>query len=284
MPPPSWIDKINIVWTYYVNLCEAPGIVYIETAHRTSKPVVLAFLTYGYDDILRAVFRPKGVHHRRKGRKKRGKKSIPGVPEIPDLVADEVPWLDDWKKRPISDGGKLIWVLDGFIQRVIWEIAVIEIAGDWIYSTLLTIMRTDQAHCARGIRAMRANPSIAPTSFDRWESALLWDRKYEHGGIITGPVVTGLPPGRYFVTFSCRVRSGAASPKEAQIRLSFPGGAPEDNLYSSRVALDPGGEAGLIASGVVDGDRGIAYEIFSQTTEMFFTDLVFYCMKVEELI
>ncbi|KKL13405.1 hypothetical protein LCGC14_2526070, partial [marine sediment metagenome] len=78
------------------------------------KPALLAafitLITFGWDDVLRGYFRPRGLYKRRTGKRK-GKfvRRIPRFPEIGNELGTHLPGASEVKGTKWSNLGKTLW-------------------------------------------------------------------------------------------------------------------------------------------------------------------------------
>jgi hypothetical protein len=152
---PQLVGEINFIVSYFFNGCRTPLMLYCETALPIAGDAAWALLDFGWDDVMRSFFRPKGLRSGRHGRKRRGRKGVPGIPEISDLVAERIALTKELQKRRVSDGVKHLWIFDGWLQRAIYEVFLVEIAEDFLFKSILAALKLKATHCEIPGRAMQ---------------------------------------------------------------------------------------------------------------------------------
>ncbi len=137
-PPvdPGYFDKVNYVIDSWTRGCEAPWFIYVETMGPAALKAFITLMTFGWDDVARGFFRPRGLRsqrHRRKG-KKTGRLAR-FFPEIGEEIGKRLPGATEVKGRFYGHGEKALWLIDGVIQRGLfwWLIAdvTIDFAFNW---------------------------------------------------------------------------------------------------------------------------------------------------------
>lgn len=137
VPPgdPGYFDKVNYVIDSWAHPCEAPWYIYIETLWPAALEAFLVLITFGWDDVLRGFWRPRGLG-RRTGKRKgkwRGRK-IPRFPEIGDLIGSNLPGADQVKGRKWGSGGKTLWRIDTALQKTMFWWLVADVTIDFAYN------------------------------------------------------------------------------------------------------------------------------------------------------
>lgn len=129
---PKWLKQVNNVTFWISNPCEDPWMLYFELALPALGRVILAFLAFGLDDVIRGFFRPKGIYRRTRRRPAR-KGRIPklGIPELGELIGSHLPGAEEAKGRGYTQGEKYLWVVDGVIQRALWYWMVYDVTTDF---------------------------------------------------------------------------------------------------------------------------------------------------------
>ena len=132
--PPGIIDKINFVIDVLSNTCANNPFFYLETAIAPAGNLILNFLSFGLDDVIRGFFRPKGLRSSRHGRKgRRDGRRTPGIPEIGEEVAKLLPGREEARGRAVTDGVKKLWLLDTKLQAGLFWWFVFDQIADFLY-------------------------------------------------------------------------------------------------------------------------------------------------------
>ena len=133
--PDSW-DKVNFVIDAWTTGCDAPWYIYIETAKPALLKAFITLITFGYDDVLRGYFRPRGLYRRRTGKRK-GKfvRRIPRFPEFGNMLGTHLPGAFEVKGFKWNSLGKTLWRIDGAMEQIrfFWLVAGIveDFAFEW---------------------------------------------------------------------------------------------------------------------------------------------------------
>jgi len=110
-------DKINFVIDSWTTGCEAPWYVYIETMKPAALEAFIVLISFGWADVVRGAFRPKGLGRRTGKKKGKWGKYKPGFPEVGNTLGKSLPFaeqLDDYIKW--SNGFKTLWRIDNLMQ------------------------------------------------------------------------------------------------------------------------------------------------------------------------
>ncbi len=137
-PPvdPENFDKVNYVIDAWTTGCDAPWYIYVETMKPALLKAFITLITFGFDDVLRGFFRPKGLYKRRTGKRK-GKwtRRIPRFPELGNTLGKQLPGSAEVRGTKWSVLGKTLWRMDGGMEmiRFFWLVAAIteDFAFDW---------------------------------------------------------------------------------------------------------------------------------------------------------
>ena len=137
-PPidPDSFDKVNFVIDSWTTGCNAPWYIYVETMKPALLAAFITLITFGWDDVLRGFFRPKGLYKRRTSKRK-GKlnRRIPRFPELGNAIGKQLPGATEARGAKWNDFGKTLWRMDGAMEsiRFFWLVAAIaeDFAFDW---------------------------------------------------------------------------------------------------------------------------------------------------------
>lgn len=212
--PPGFVDKFNFVIDFFQNPCDAPFMLYVETAHKAAGKAVLSLLSFGMDDIARGFFRPKGLRsgrHGRKrnqpGRRRRGNKRIGSFPELGEEIGKRIPGAAK-AGEPVEDVQKFLWRIDGGLQRGMYYWMIADVTNDFFYNWASAIQDASPQRCGQEPRFLRTAPEWGGVGvLPMWSinaNILEWYEDIQGG--INGAT---LGPGTWFVTVSSKGKSGS---------------------------------------------------------------------------
>lgn len=139
MPPPpvrpDSFDKVNFVIDSWTTGCDAPWYIYIETMKPAALEAFIVLLTFGWADVLRGAFRPKGLGRRSSKRKGRWARHLPRFPEPGNTLGKSLPFAEQvedfikwgWKTR-------FLWRLDNAMQAGLFFWLVADVAEDFAFN------------------------------------------------------------------------------------------------------------------------------------------------------
>ena len=183
-PPmdPDSFDKVNFVIDAWVTGCDAPWYIYIETMKPALLTAFITLVTFGWDDVVRGYFRPRGLYKRRTGKRK-GKwvRRIPRFPELGNTLGTKLPGATEVKGVKWNSLGKTLWRIDGVMEvvRFWWLVAAIteDFAFDW------TSLLYESYWCQDGPHGQFSFQTIGWFNIhkDNWKLAGFGTKDYERG-------------------------------------------------------------------------------------------------------
>lgn len=130
------------------NPCDRPFIVYAELLAQPTGVAIIQFFSFGMLDLIRSYFRPKIGRSGRKIRGgRRGRRGGGGIPEPSDVIAKRIPGYERYKNRRVSQGVKVLWRIDGVLQRFALWFLIADIVNTWTVSSASIIFQADQEDC-----------------------------------------------------------------------------------------------------------------------------------------
>lgn len=188
MPKPprdvSYFDKVNYVIDAWAMPCEAPWYIYVETLKPALLEAFITLATFGWDDVARGYFRPRGLGGRRTGKRK-GKfaKAIPRFPELGEEIGKRLPGAEEVKGEKWSALGKTLWRIDTVIQRALFWWLVADVTIDFAYNWTSLLYETVwcQASNLGRFSYQSGDDRNAPGGI--WWVAAYEDLDYQHGGL-----------------------------------------------------------------------------------------------------
>lgn len=146
LPPkdPDYFDKVNYVIDSWAQPCEAPWYIYIETLKPALLEAFIILITFGWADVVRGRFRPKGLGRRSGKRKGRWAKRLPRFPEIGNTLGKLIPigeQIEDFG----SDGPKrrFLWRIDNVIQGALFYWLVADVTIDFAFNWTSLLYKTE---------------------------------------------------------------------------------------------------------------------------------------------
>ncbi len=157
MPPPPKnpedFDKVNYVIDSWTHACEAPWYIYIETLKPALLEAFIVLISFGWADVIRGRFRPKGLGRRTGKRKGRWARRVPRFPELGNTLGKALPFgeqLDDFIKWGTKT--KFLWRIDNAAQASLFFWLVADVAEDFVFNWTSLLYKTywcQRAHLGR---------------------------------------------------------------------------------------------------------------------------------------
>ncbi len=128
-------DKVNYVIDMWTTGCDAPWYIYIETMKPAALTAFFALLEFGIGDVIRGMFRPKGLGRRTGKRRGKWAKRLPAFPEIGNTIGKNLgtmtgaAGITTW-----SAGAKTLWRIDLAMQSALLLWLVADIAEDFVFN------------------------------------------------------------------------------------------------------------------------------------------------------
>lgn len=139
MPKPpvdgDYFDKVNYVIDAWADACEAPWYIYVETMKPAALEAFIVLITFGWDDVLRGIFRPGGLGRRSMKRKGRWARKIPRFPELGETIGKGLPVADqieDFVKWGTKT--RFLWRIDTAIQLALFAWLVVDVTVDFAFN------------------------------------------------------------------------------------------------------------------------------------------------------
>lgn len=226
MPRPprelGYFDKVNYVIDSWVRPCEAPWYVYIETLWPAALEGFLVLITFGWADVARGYWRPKGMRGRRFGKRKgKWRRRIPRFPEIGNLIGSQLPGAERFKDRHWGAGGRHLWAIDGVAQRLLFGWLVIDVTVDFFYNWTTLLNLTAWCKNSHLGRFSYQNLAWFPTANGGWRLAGFGWKDYQHGTPtwVFNHGSTGARPCQVTAALSFKRRGFFPPPNECAVRI-----------------------------------------------------------------
>ncbi len=146
LPPkkPGYFDKVNYIIDAWANPCEAPWYIYAEALGPAALEAFIVLISFGWADVARGFFRPRGLNPRR-SQKRKGKwaRRIPRFPEIGNTIGKYLPGAERAKGIKYTEFGKTLWRIDGQIQHGLFWWLVADVTLDFAFNFTSVLYQTE---------------------------------------------------------------------------------------------------------------------------------------------
>lgn len=180
-PPkdPDYFDKVNYVIDAWSRPCVAPWYLYVRTLKPALLTAFITLATFGWDDVARGYFRPKGLGRRTGKRKGKFGKRYPRLPEFGEMTGRHLPGSEAAKGINWSDGLKTIWRIDTIMQRYLFAWLVADVTIDLAYNFTSVLYQTYWCRYIDLGRFSYRLLDLKPMPADAWWTAAIPDMEYE---------------------------------------------------------------------------------------------------------
>jgi len=208
---PENFDKVNYVIKAWARPCEAPWYIYIETLKPALLTAFITLITFGWDDVARGYFRPRGLGRRTGKRGKgRGGRRTGGLPELGDLVGKNLPGADEIKDQKWSNLGKTLWRIDSLVQLGLFFWLVAEVTEDLAFNWTSVLYETVWCQASTLGRFSYRRDDFLTVPGNRWWAVSFDIKDYE------------FPMPNWTVTHGSSGGSGAIVGAAMSIKPRFP--------------------------------------------------------------
>ena len=165
---PDELDKVNYIIAAWSRPCEAPWYMYVEAFKPAALAAFITLITFGWDDVARGYFRPRGLNMRRTGKRKgKWRRRIPRFPELGELIGENIPGADEQKGKQWNAAGKALWRIDTVLQQGLFWWLVADVTLDFAFD--FTSVLYDSYWCRDQdlgrFSARKTNIGTAPAGF-----------------------------------------------------------------------------------------------------------------------
>jgi len=281
---PEYLKGFNGIVRLIENTCEDPWTLYVECAFEPLGDAFLTLLTFGMDDIMRGFFRPtkalRSSRHGRRGRKGgRGK----GIPEIGDTIGSKVEKKTTggfFSERPVTQGVRMLWVVDGVVQRGLWWWLIFDVLNDFFFDWATAIMESHEDDDCEPARVLAHGDSDVTHALFGWNSPWAPEIKYQHD-LGWDVIFTDLPANkRFHVSFGCdcELNPGTGSNVEAGL---FTDGTFTTAIQTGGEVFIPGGGSGqVLVSADVEGPQRVVIAIRNTFGLVFLSNIWVFIKQV----
>ncbi len=192
-PPknPSFFDKTNYVIDAWTNPCVAPWYIYVETMGPAALKAFITLISFGWDDVARGFWRPRGLNPRRTGKRKgKWRRAIPRFPELGEEIGKRIPGADAVKGRKWGCGGRTLWRIDTALQRGFFYWLVADVTNDFFFEWTSLLYKTEWCKASDLGRFSYTEAGGAPINDGVWKVFGFPTEDYEEAppswGVIRG--------------------------------------------------------------------------------------------------
>lgn len=204
-PIPGFLDRVNFITAFFWQGCEAPLTLFCQFAGPPAGRAVALIIGLDAEDIVKEFFRPAGLRSHRHGRKgARGRSKIPELPDPNEQIGKRIPGQKVIAGRPWGSPTFYAFEISDNLDRVDFNVAILDVVTDTTYQALLGILSVDNSNCpwvARG--ASHGGYTTILDTGDGFGNRSSGFIDYEHGLEMTsfGAYFSG--GGSFLVTFEC---------------------------------------------------------------------------------
>lgn len=185
MPPPpvrpDSFDKVNFVIDSWVTGCDAPWYIYIETMKPAALEAFIVLITFGWADVLRGAFRPKGLGRRSSKRKGRWARHRGRFPEVGNTLGKALPFaeqIEDFIKW--GSNTKMLWRIDNAMQAGLFFWLVADVAEDFAFNWTSLLYESYWCQPDPPGRFSYSSPGLSPKSAGIWWKGNYAQLDYQH--------------------------------------------------------------------------------------------------------
>lgn len=249
---PSIIDRVNYIKTVSEDPCNGPPwIINMELFLPPAGDAVITMLLFGWDDVARGYFRPRGLHRGRGAR--RGPRAVgrlrrlgralgrlPGLgDDTGDFIGKRLPGAKFVKGRKIVMAERIMWLVDNRLQRLLFWWLVIDVVEEFFYEWTSLIMASEFCNRGYGASLYMTGPGGSFPALGAWRGTFHDDFRWEESGLIGKTAAVSLPAGTWEVTSAMLARNTGPFGGFFGMRLET-GPQPEkrlDEVFSSVVPV-----------------------------------------------
>lgn len=174
MPTPPGGDEpfsqLNFVIDSWARPCEAPWYVYIETLKPAALEAFIVLISFGWADVLRGRFRPKGLGRRSGKRKGRWGRRLPRFPEIGDTIGKALPFgeqVEDFVKWNCNT--RFLWRIDNALQAGFFWWLVADVVDEFAFEWTSLLYKTRWCEASNLGRFSYHEAGGAPIQDNAWK-------------------------------------------------------------------------------------------------------------------
>lgn len=201
---PSFIKEIQFITYYLMNPCDAPVMLYFETARPIAGEIAVALLEFDFVQFIKNIFKPKWMRsgrHTRRG--KRGNKRGGGIPELADMVSDVIDPGKDVRPNRWPLGPTMLLEITEHLDRAFWTVFLVEMVEALTFNSVIGVIESGKAHCPNMGRLLRQGEYATVSGVGPiWEPMVINEKVYEHLIGSPNPYDAQVLTGRYALVFT----------------------------------------------------------------------------------
>ncbi len=278
MPKPprdlDYFDKVNYVIDAWSRPCVAPWYIYVETLKPALLTAFITLITFGWDDVARGYFRPKGLGSRRTGKRK-GKflRKVPRFPELGEMIGEKLPGSDSAKGVRWSTGLKTLWRIDTIIQQYLFWWLVADVTIDLAYNWTSVLYETYWCRYIDLGRFSYRLLALKPMPADSWWTASIPDMEYEEGPPWWTVTHGNTGPNGALIAYALRFEQWPGQPAATTFQSRL---VDRDTLEifseSGELDADADGKATTVIQAHPGSDRKFKVQVRSAPGPAYYTD------------
>lgn len=254
-PQPGLIDKVNYIVRFIEDPCDAPWVVYLETAIPPAGRLLLSWFSFGLDDLIRGYFRPKGLRSGRHGRGgRRGGKPrtrlgrfiarIPGLgDDVGNFIGKRLPGAKAARGRQVSDGVKHLWIIDNRLQQLLLWWLIVDLVTTFLYEWASALQESEICKRSRSESMVADGLGGGVAGIQDWVALEVPNVLRTTPNIDWLVSTATLPAGSWTVVVALQLENTGAFPQEQRTRLIRPDVAGDVVAETSKPGIFPGQEA-----------------------------------------
>ena len=159
------IKQVQAITKFCQDPCHAPWTVYMELARAPAGKLILQFISFGLDDVIRGLIRPKGIYPLKRTGRRRGRRGkVKGIPELGEMLGHNIPGAETLAVRKFGNTTRWLWVIDGVLQRILFWFMIVDLVTDFLYEWTTLIGKTEYCHAGRLTGAASCDVALAVLS------------------------------------------------------------------------------------------------------------------------
>lgn len=265
-PPPSLFDKVNFIWQYIVDPCDAPITVYVNTALPALLKAARAWYMPDLQNILLNILRPgkELTRFRSGGKFVRGKKYTKSIKpgwvsrifgwSIDDILGKWIGGEFDLPDRQVGAGLSFLWIWFGIVERANFYLFAANVGTDFFYDWFSGIHKLGYCDSQPMSIVVKEGGGYRMAVILGWVALISDQTLKQRGNVfnVTGVTTIGFP-GPAVVVASYTATNDRDTPAIIGLRLTCISGpdAGKQEISTSNVAV--GESAGVSCSMVVEG-------------------------------
>lgn len=284
--PPGWLDKIKFIWFYTVNGCETPLLVYLRTGEKALENAVLALLLFDMLDLVRGLFRPKGLRgtaHGSRAKRNKGKgKATGAIPELAEVIAEEAKLATGLQPPTYSQGTRALWLVDNVTQQGLYYIMIADVIADFAFDWYTGIIADPGSNCDLGRGQVASGQEIIAQ--EGWGQLVLDQINYEKFPCECLFTEFRLAEGSWFITFAAHAEIIDIIYPNQQVQIGLVTDPFNFTLASAsdRRTVTHGGPVDLLCECHVKGPIVVSFWEWVEAGGIRFTNLLATAMQIGE--